>query len=184
MESLMEKVRESSYYGIDKIVAEKYIDSLKLHVDSVRLAGDKLNVNLTQLCYHDDSKWSEAEFPGYAQHFQGGGAPDMFSEAWLHHIHFNPHHWQHWIFPDNYTPKHSNVENGIVEMPEHYALEMVADWMGAKRAYTGSWDMSDWLMKNISMVKVHSATAKYLKDILYDLEYEKVLGLVDFGNNQ
>lgn len=35
-----------------------------------------------------------------------------------------------------------------LEMPRKYAREMVADWMGASRGYTGSWDMEKWLDKN------------------------------------
>ena len=56
-------------------------------------------------------------------------------------------------------------------MPQNYALEMVADWMGASRAYTGSWDMADWLSTHISKIKVHSVTAEYLFDVLSSLGY-------------
>jgi hypothetical protein len=184
MESLAKQVRGNNYFGINKIVAEKYISSLELHIDSVIKAGIKLNIEPEQLLIHDNSKWSEAEFAGYIYRSQGVGTPDMFARAWLHHIHFNPHHWQHWIFPNNHTPKGSDVENGIVAMPERFALEMVADWMGASFAYENSWDMTDWLMRNIPKIQVHSSTAKYLFDILYELDYEKVLGFVKFGNNQ
>jgi hypothetical protein len=184
MKELIEKVRDCNYYGVDKLVAEKYTETLTLHINSVVEAGEKLNVNYSQLAYHDDSKWSEIEFAGYALHFQGGGAPDEFSRAWLHHIHYNPHHWQHWMFPDNYTPKGSKVENGIVEMPQNYALEMIADWMGASYAYTNSWDMTDWLVGNIPRIKVHSETAKYLSSVLLELGYKDVIKVCNFGNNQ
>lgn len=127
--------RDIEHYGVDLDVANAYIESLNEHITYVREAGQKIGVHQVQLDTHDRSKWSEAEFPGYARHFKGGGAPDLFASAWLHHIHHNPHHWQHWIFSDGYAPKNSQVENGVVAMPNVYALEMIADWMGASRAY-------------------------------------------------
>ncbi len=162
-------------YGMDQTVAEAYADSLREHIAYVREAGRKLGVLEDRLAIHDDSKWSLAEFPGYAMHFQGGGDPDGFAAAWLHHIHHNPHHWQHWIFPDGFTPKGSNVEAGVIEMPANYCLEMVADWMGAGMAYTGSWDMSKWLSDNFHKVRVHSRTARYLLGVLKGLGYEEAL---------
>lgn len=48
-----------------------------------------------------------------------------FNEAWLHHIHANPHHWQHWLLQQ---------DDGklIVLEPTNAALnEMIADWIGA-----------------------------------------------------
>jgi len=179
-------LEDNNYFGIDEITAKKYIKTLEDHIKYVQEAGKQIGVEEDQLAVHDDSKWTEFEFPGYAMHFQGGGAPDEFSKAWLHHIHWNPHHWQHWLFSDGYTPKNSNVENGAVEMPHHFALEMIADWMGASMAYTQSWDMSDWLVKNIPKIKVHSNTADYLRGVLDNpLGYADIVyGLVNFGNNQ
>lgn len=153
-------------YGVETSVAQAFTESLREHLSYVREAGARLRVSQAQLDIHDDSKWTIHEFPGYARHFKGGGAPDEFAAAWLHHIHFNPHHWQHWLFADGFTPKGSNVENGVVQMPANYAVEMVADWMGAGRAYTGSWDMSDWLSEHIPKIKVHSRTAALLREIL------------------
>lgn len=45
-----------------------------------------------------------------------------FNIAWLHHIHNNPHHWNHWIIQNDTD----GVE--VIRMPEKYAKEMVADW--------------------------------------------------------
>jgi hypothetical protein len=169
-------------FDVDRVVAEAFIESLNEHIAYVREAGKKIGVSEKQLEIHDDSKWTEAEFPGYARHFKGGGAPDEFATAWLHHIHYNPHHWQHWIYPDGFTPKGSNVENGVVEMPANYALEMIADWMGASRAYTGSWDMKDWLWNHIPKITVHSKTAKFLRQELDHLGYADVVYMRRFAN--
>lgn len=165
----------TEFYGVDKAVAEAFAESLREHIAYVQEAGRMIGVPEQQLEIHDQSKWTEAEFPGYARHFKGGGAPDEFAAAWLHHIHYNPHHWQHWIFPDGFTPKGSKVENGVVRMPPLYALEMVADWMGASRAYTGSWDMTDWLDKNIPKIRVHSETMPLLRGILDSLGYADIV---------
>jgi hypothetical protein len=159
----------------------QYNRSLLDHIMYVQEAGEKIGVPADQLKIHDESKWSPAEFEGYARHFKGGGAPDEFARAWLHHIHHNPHHWQHWIFPNGYTPKGSQVENGVVEMPQDFALEMVADWMGSSRAYTGDWDMTDWLYKNIPRIRVHSRTAEYLRETLDHLGYADIVRVQRFA---
>ena len=177
----MPPVFDYEMYGVEKAVAEAFITSLNWHIAYVQEAGRKLGVPTRQLDQHDISKWSTAEFPAYARHFHGGGEPDGFAVAWLHHIHCNPHHWQHWIYPDGFTPKGSSVEKGVVEMPEDYALEMLADWMGAGRAYTGSWDMTDWLTQNIPKIKVHSKTAKFLKSQLADLGYDHIVNSCRFA---
>jgi hypothetical protein len=158
-------------YGVPIEVAAAFIESLTEHITYVVEAGERIGVSKDQLDVHDLSKWSIHEFPGYALHFKGGGAPDLFVHAWLHHIHYNPHHWQHWIFADRFTPKGSRVEGGCVEMPKIYVVEMVADWMGASRAYTGSWDMSNWLGENLPKIQLHSNSWIVLKEILRKSEY-------------
>lgn len=157
---------------------DAFLESLTAHKRYVREAGAKIGVSPAQLAIHDASKYSVEEFPAYARHFHGGESPvnaeripDEFAAAWLHHMNANPHHWQYWIFPDGFTPRGSSVENGVVEMPYPYALEMVADWMGASMAYTGSPDMTDWLVKNLPRIRVHSRTAAALRDILDSLGY-------------
>jgi len=149
-----------------------YHNALTGHIRYVREAGEKIGVLKKLLEIHDQSKFSISEFPDYALHFFGGGNPEGFSEAWLHHIHNNPHHWQHWIYPQGYTPNNTTVEaGGVVYMPQHYALEMVADWMGASMAYTGSWDMQKWLWDNMPKITLHSKTAIYVRSVLDTLGY-------------
>lgn len=166
--------------------AQKYAASLINHISFVREAGQTIGVDIDQLMFHDDSKWTHEEFPHYANNFHGDpsnpNAPDNFSAAWLHHIHHNPHHWQHWIFPDGFTPRNSCVENGIVQMPEFYALEMIADWMGASMAYTGSWDMMEWLYKNMPNIRLHSKTAYSIRKQLDMMSYADVVYAQRFGH--
>lgn len=163
-------------------VYDAYMSSLIAHITYVQEAGVNLGVPDVLRRRHDQSKFSGSEFFGYAMHFQGGGAPDSFARAWLHHIHCNPHHWQHWLFADGFAPKGSAVENGAVPMPGVYALEMVADWLGAGRTYTGSWDMTEWLERNVPRIRVHSRTAVYLAKILNRIGYR--VDPAAFGSNE
>jgi len=146
--------------------AQKFDDSLKLHIKNVQEAGRKFGVAEYLLRDHDLSKWDSVEFDAYATHFHGGGDPKNFPLAWLHHVHNNPHHWQHWIFPDGWTMEGSAMDGACIEMPYEYVLEMIADWMGASKTYTGSWDMAGWLSKNIPRITVHSKTAQSIREIL------------------
>src|SRR3990170_2979058 len=79
-----------SDFDVDKEVAGAYAESLKQHIAYVREAGHKLGVLPGLLHLHDQSKWSYHEFPAYAKHFKGGGDPENFPKAWLHHLHNNP----------------------------------------------------------------------------------------------
>jgi hypothetical protein len=174
---------------LDPLVAERFYESVTAHIRYVREAGRHLGVPESQLAIHDDSKFMAEEFPAYAINFHSGSSPvdgsaasANFVRAWLHHIHHNPHHWQHWIFPDGFSPRGSGVENGVVEMPRHYALEMIADWMGASMAYTGSWDMADWLHKNMPKIRVHSNTATYLRSQLDVLGYADIVYMQRFAH--
>lgn len=157
----------------------KFLKNLQGHRQNVIRAGRKLGVDELQLQQHDLSKFSEIECVPYAEKFFGDGTNDQaeWSMAWLHHIHNNPHHWQHWMFPDGWTPRKSGVEDGLVEMPEKYALEMIADWMGASMSYTGGWDMTAWLERNLPKIKLHSETARFVGQVLVDQGYASLVFL-------
>lgn len=159
---------------------QKFAESLEKHIEYVREAGRMVGVPESQLACHDDSKWGDFEFPRYAAQFFGPKIEDpaeietratRFAEAWLHHIHHNPHHWQYWIFPDGFSPKGSAVEDGAVRMPDNYIREMVADWMGAEMAYNGSWDMTKWLNGNLPRIRIHSYVREELVYILSEIGY-------------
>lgn len=155
-----------SYHGVDKEIAEKYLVSLEKHIGFVREAGKQIGVNPVQLKLHDLSKWSEEEFPAYANKFYGEPNDLAFKYAWLNHLRSNKHHWNHWLL--------QNDEDGLepLEMPQNYALEMVADWMGASMAYTGSYDMTDWLKANYGRIILHPSTREYVSGILFSNGYK------------
>lgn len=111
----------------DEAAAARYLDSLVLHIKSVREAGRRLRVLSQLLELHDQSKFSAYEFRAAVDRFHGGDPePDAYAAAWLHHVHNNPHHWQHWMFPDGFSPRGSSVEAGVMEMPRQYVLEKKA----------------------------------------------------------
>ena len=167
----------------------RYDESLAEHIANTKIAGKQLGVDEEQLEQHDLSKWDDEEYYAYTKQFQGGGCPEYFPSAWLHHIQQNEHHWEHWIFPKRYSYKRKGSEVfdvgdtvyqsrgglSLIEMPEKYVREMVADWLGASMTYTGSWDMTDWLRENLKDIELHPNSVEMLISIMgsigYKLEY-------------
>lgn len=177
----MNEEKDLTIYGIDLEVAGKFAQNLTEHIEYVREAGLVLGVPTKQLKEHDLSKWSCDEFPHYADWFFGNKSqPANFERAWLHHLHSNPHHWQYWMFPDNFGLKGGDSENGILRMPYDYVLEMVADWQGASRAYAGTTNMTNWLKANLPKIKLHSETKIDLRNILQAIGYD---GFLEINEN-
>lgn len=75
-----------------------------------------------------------------------------FDRAWLKHQHRNDHHWQHW------TLRQDSGEVKPLYIPVQPCLEMVADWLGAGRAITGSWEADTWYQKNRDVIVLHEMT--------------------------
>ena len=189
--------------------AQAYLQSLQDHIMYVQEAGIRLGVPFEMLKVHDQSKYSREEFMPYALNFfnQDGTPRDAardvpfdevpgteiqieynFTLAWKHHLQNNDHHWQHWMFPDGYHKPllveiGSMTEDGVVKMPGICVLEMIADWMGASKAYTDSWDMSEWLENNMPRITLHPTTAEFLRATLIgkvDGSYRKVVDHTPF----
>jgi hypothetical protein len=160
----------------------KYLRTLLLHKWYVFLAGLKVGgIPIWRLIVHDWSKFMPVEFGPYARYtpyFGNEKAPKhvqlAFDYAWLHHQNVNPHHWQYWILV--YDDEAKSV---YLPMPETYCREMVADWMGASMAYTGSWDMSEWLAKQFPEIakKMHSDSIKTVTSILKEQGYKELTAL-------
>ncbi|MCB1716724.1 MAG: hypothetical protein KDK05_16480 [Candidatus Competibacteraceae bacterium] len=148
----------------------RYLKSLLLHKWFVFLAGLHTGVPLWRLIIHDWTKFLPVEFVSYARHFQGQSTKQTklaFDYGWLHHQKANPHHWQYWILVYDSDPE--KVKS--LPMPETYVREMVADWMGASRAYTGSWNMSKWLSSNGPKMLIHDATEVLVDQVLTEMGY-------------
>ena len=164
----------NAWYGVEPAVAVQYYNVLCKHIECVIETGRKLGVPDEQLVLHDLSKFGVDEFPVYARNFYGGGATAEFAYAFNHHLHHNPHHWQHWCFPTPYDDRddgamsNSNVVGSALAMPETFVREMVANWVGASMAYNGSPDLTAWLKDHAAKIRLHPDTAKLLSAILYD----------------
>jgi len=123
----------------------------------VLVAGVRFgNFPIWRLLIHDWSKFLPSEYRTYKNRFTGKGyTQEDWKKAWLHHIHFNPHHYQHWMLSGEPLP-----------MPDVFIKEMVIDWIGAGREYEGSWNIQEWVDKNYRKLSIHPDSLEKLKSIL------------------
>lgn len=140
----------------------KYLSYVLRHKWFVLLAGRKLGVPLIQLLLHDWSKFLPSEWFPYARYFYASGTKAPFDVAWNHHQKRNPHHWQYWVLKPDQGHAYS------LKMPERYAREMVADWVGAGRAITGKIDVAAWYGKNRSIIDLHPETRELVEELIHD----------------
>ena len=175
----------------------KFLKSLLWHKWYVFLAGLRTGVPIWRLIVHDWQKFTPQEFGAYARHFFGvddeyknnetllafqkygvvEAAPfghfedERFALAWLHHENTAPHHWGFWI-------ARSGKYRKPLPMPETYVREMVADWMGASKTYTGNWNMSSWLAKNGMGLdsNMHRETVSLVWNVLEEVGYYQTDG--------
>ena len=143
----------------------EYMKYISKHKWFVFLAGLRHSVPVWRLLIHDWSKLLPAEWFPYAKSFYGPQPRTQetkiaFDHAWLHHQHFNPHHWQHWVLRED------DGKTKILEMPEHFCREMVADWCGAGRAITGKWEAWLWYEKNAERILLHPFTKNLVTELL------------------
>lgn len=127
---------------------------------------------------HDMSKFRPSEFIPYARHFYGNERPEAerekiegydkskdrqdeaFNKAWLYHIHRNKHHWQYWLLAQD------EDEDMVLEMPDRYRKELLADWHGAGKAITGKNNTGQWYLQHKDKNQFHPKTREWLEDIL------------------
>jgi hypothetical protein len=144
----------------------QYASYVARHKWFVFRAGLQTRAPLWRLAIHDWSKLSVGEWSPYVHSFYGPGdrklkaINDAFDAAWLHHQHRNPHHWQHWLLQED------DGVLKVLEMPEKFVREMVADWMGAGRAITGKWDTVGWYEKNCHKIKLAPKTRELTEQLL------------------
>lgn len=136
---------------------KQYRDYINTHIKNVRIAYSEykgvfmkifpkvyshsmlysqLDSNIS---HHDKSKLDYNEFSPYSKKFYPikGTNPESkevnkeFDVAWLHHIHNNPHHPNHWVLIDDGTYT-------ILDMPDIYIIEMICDWISMSMYYKNS----------------------------------------------
>ena len=149
-------------------MSRKYNEYLRQHIGNVNRANDWIKTNIAVkdlydilpdlkdlgrfgFMSHDYSKRTADEYDAYDAYFNGpdgvkneNGPNDKvksdFNYAWLHHIHNNPHHWQHWVLLND------DLEEGLValEMPDRYILEMICDWWAFSWAKGDLYELFNW----------------------------------------
>jgi len=154
----------------------KYALITAKHKYFVFRAGLRTKTPVWQLIIHDLSKFGPSELPHYGRQFFGDKGSlvgqQKFAEAWLHHQNVNPHHWEYWIPRTGHNKSDLAAgENLPMPMPFKYAQEMVADWLGAGRAYEGHYPKSEetwtWWQNNCGRIKLHPATSRHVHSIIH-----------------
>jgi hypothetical protein len=140
-------------------------------------AGLKTGAPLWRLLIHDWTKFTWSQYPHYQRQFFGDKSDqDGFNRAWLHHQNRSPHHWEYWMLRtshDRGTPK--LADNAVLPMPMKIVREMVADWLGASRAYAhdDKWpNINDWPWYRSSYPKkvMHELTRQRVQQVLTELK--------------
>jgi len=127
-----------------------FFESLHLHKKYVMEAGIMIGgIPRRMLFDHDASKFTFDEYPHYARQFHGDNGD-----------------------PDGYVARDGSYTDGVMRMPTIYVAEMVADWMGASKAYTGSYDMTNWLKVNVPKIKLHNDSRADMFTVLKSLNYD------------
>lgn len=121
-----------------------------------------------QMTYvHDVSKEDPEEYDAYDKYFYGNNKSfkvvEDFQYAWLHHIHNNPHHWQHWVLIND------DPEEGIkaLDMPVNYIIEMVCDWWSFSWKSGDLLSMFDWYKEHRDYIRLSYDTRKAVEGLLY-----------------
>jgi len=128
----------------------------------VFVAGWDLGVPIWRLLIHDWSKLTPAEFNAYAQTFYGDRENVDFELCWVRHQNRNPHHPEYWI-------NRSEESGKPLPMPEWAIKEMVADWVGASRAYGGEWPQYanwGWFQKSFDAKPLHPDTRQRVVELV------------------
>lgn len=153
---------------------------LLFHKWCVLRAGLWTKAPIWRLITHDLSKFYPSEFPHYARRFVGGQVDeDGYLGCWIRHQNRNPHHWEFWVS----RPKSSwlnlpEINWQPAPMPMWAVREMLADWMGASRTYSGFWPDPhnwEWLDNNYSEMILHYTTKKRINTVVDELRRIKSL---------
>lgn len=117
---------------------------------------------------HDESKYLTEEYDAYDNYFYGNKsyeAKKKFDQAWLHHIHANPHHWQHWILFEG-DPTGDKPYKAL-DMPDPYIVEMICDWWSFSFRSGDLYEIFKWYDKRKDRIIFSDKTRKRVEYILY-----------------
>jgi len=124
---------------------------------------------------HDLSKYTPTEFFESVKYFTGTMSPldkakrdKGYSNAYLHHMGRNKHHFEHWV--DDY------IHGGrSIQMPFKYALELVCDYLAAgqiymKKDFSYEAEYKWWQNRTNEKTMMHPQTKKFI-----DLMMEEIM---------
>ena len=162
---------------------------LKEHRANVIKGFEWLKQNLPEYAYiyekaehnvvfaHDASKDGDEEYDAYDRYFYGNNRSyhvmSEFEYAWNHHIHHNPHHWQHWLL-HNDDP---NEGLKVLEMPQEYVIEMFCDWWAFSWKAENLMDIFEWYNARRDYIILEPNTRIFLEVLL-----NKVKAVLDKEN--
>ena len=151
----------------------KYFKLTLRHKWFVFLAGRQLGVSPWRLFIHDWSKFMPSELPHYGRQFFGkADDPSGFALCWARHQNRHEHHWEYWV-PRTSHSRGEFKDNEPLPMSEQATLEMLADWIGASRAYEGFWPNPKnwkWVNENLPKMKLHLDTYLGIKARMAEME--------------
>ena len=133
--------------------------------DGLYVLGYELERASENILVHDNSKYSLEEYDPYDLYFYSDESvvfKDEFDKAWLHHIHENPHHWQHWILVND-DPELGTV---ALKMPMEYIIEMICDWWSFSWKSGNLYEIFSWYEKNKDHIIMHDDTRTSVESIL------------------
>lgn len=115
------------------------------------------------IAHHDYSKESQEEYTAYDDYFYGGNRSFAvvrdFNFAWLHHIHNNPHHWQHWVLIND-DPENGNIG---LDMPAKYIIEMICDWWSFSWKTGNLFEIFDWYNRHKDYMVLSNQTRIFVE---------------------
>ena len=156
----------------------EYDRYLEQHISNVKKGFDWMKENIPEyvfdpngeieaaLIQHDQSKYGAEEYDAYDQYFYGNNKSytvvQNFNLAWLHHIHVNPHHWQHWVLIND-DPKDGTV---ALDMPYEVIVEMICDWWAFSWVKGDLTEIFDWYEDHKERMILSDKTRKTVEKIL------------------
>ena len=139
---------------------------LQVNLPDILRVDNPIDVEKQICSYHDYSKDSVAEYDAYDAYFYGKNKSyavvQAFNKAWLHHIHVNPHHWQHWVLIND-DPGEGEV---ILDMEYRYIIELVCDWWSFSWKKGELYEIFSWYDQHKAYIKLSDKTRKTVEDIL------------------
>jgi len=146
------------------------------NLDTVRDLGEiEMVMFRTVVRKHDESKWYGAEYGPYDEYFYGEKDEEAFNRAWLHHIHNNRHHWQHWLLVNDDGKFGDGSKIVALEMPKVIALEMVADWWSFSWRSGNLEEVFGWYEEHKDGIILHPKTREFVEAVLGEIR-ERLAG--------